>query len=129
MPQSLPDRVARTHVKSIHIDSQPITSASQPLRIAVKQVYLAALSDARTRLNLSVEEMARRAECQVSAMSDALVGKRNFAGHWLLAQGDEFCDVFNRIVDERRGTSKAKHARVGRELGEMVRRIVEALAS
>lgn len=130
MRQSLPDRVARTHVKSFHADSHAIHGDSQPVRIAVKDAYLAALNETRTRLNRSVEDMAAKADCQVSAMSDALAGKRNFAGHWLLAQGDDFCDMFNRIVDDRRGTSvKAKHARIGRELGEMVRRIVEALAS
>jgi hypothetical protein len=72
--------------------------------------------------------MAIDAGCPLSSMSDALAGKegRNFAGHWLIAQGDAFVDTFNRIREERRGiTPAAKRAKRAVAIAELVRFIVE----
>lgn len=123
-------RDQRTHANKVRSDSQPVRSDSHQVRIDAKQEFLAAINETKTRLGLSVESMAECAGVPISSMSDALNGKegRNFAGHWLTAQGDDFEAMYNRVVDERRGLSReAKRARIARNLGELVRRVVEDL--
>lgn len=96
-----------------------------------KAEYLSAINETRARLGKSIEAMALDADCPTSSMSDALAGKdgRNFAGHWLTAQGEDFEATFNRVMDERRGTTpEAKRLRIARELGEIVRRVIEEIA-
>jgi hypothetical protein len=137
MPASLPKSAPRTHVESLRSDSHvsvpaldDLRAVSHMVRIDAKPEFLSAINEARTRLGLTVEKMAATVGCSLSQMSDALAGKvgRNFAGHWLLALGDDFTDVFNRIIEERRGhTPQAKRARKARNLAELVRRAVEDL--
>lgn len=94
-----------------------------------KAEFLADINETRTRLGLSVEVMAINAGCPVSAMSEALAGKdgRNFAGHWITSQGDEFESMFATVRDARRGrTPEARRANLAREIGEVVRRLIEA---
>jgi hypothetical protein len=70
--------------------------------------------------------MAINAGCPLSSMSDALAGKdgRNFAGPWLLAQGDAFVARFNEIVSRRRGgLTDAQQAAIE---AEQIGRLVEA---
>lgn len=132
MATTVPERPLRVPVNSVRTDSLPDRTVSQPLRIDAKAEFLSAVNEVRHRLGLSIEAMASCAGCTTSQMSDALAGKegRNFAGHWLGAQGQEFEDVYNAVVSERRGrTPEARRARVAKELGEIVRRIVEELSA
>lgn len=96
----------------------------------MKRAFLDAVLEAKSQTRLSVEDMARNAGCAVSAMSDALSGKNNrtFAGHWVLSQGQQFVDIYNREVDQRLGlTPGAKKAVKAKALGELVRQIAEAM--
>jgi len=131
MGHTMTKRDPRTPAESFRTDSHPVRTASQPLRIDAKTEFLSAITETRQRLSKSIEAMAIDAECPVSSMSDALAGKdgRNFAGHWLIAQGDEFIATFNAVMDERRGlTPQAKKANKARLLAELLRQIVEEVA-
>lgn len=111
---------------SVRTTEKSVRTGSHQLRIDAKQQFLSDINEARTRLGLSVESLAACAGTTVSVMSEALAGKdgRNFAGHWLTAQGPEFEDTYNTVVAERRGESpEAKRARAAKDLGELVRRI------
>jgi hypothetical protein len=79
------------------------------VRIDAKGLFLSAVNETRTALGLSIEAMAINAGCPVSAMSDAMAGKdsRNFAGHWLVAQGPEFVAKHNEIMDRQLGLTPA----------------------
>lgn len=124
MSTRLPGAIGRTTANSDR-------TGSHQLRIDAKQQFLSDINETRTRLGLSVESMASCAGVSISVMSEALAGKdgRNFAGHWLPAQGSAFETTYNAVVEERRGTSpEARRARLGRDLGELVRRIVEGAA-
>ncbi len=87
------------------LPEKSLRNGSHPLRIDAKVEFLQAVNETRTALGLSVEAMAINAGCPTSAMSEALAGKdsRNFAGPWLLAQGNEFIAKFNEIVARKRG--------------------------
>lgn len=131
MPDTLRHVLARTPAKNDRADSLPVRTTSQPLRIDAKAAFLSDINEARTRLGLSVEAMATCAGTSVSQMSEALAGKdgRNFAGHWLTALGAEFEATYNAVVAERRGTSpQARRDRLAKDIGELVRRIVENIA-
>jgi hypothetical protein len=133
-PQRSESKNVRTdsHPSGLHrTDSLPVRTGSPPLRMDAKQQFLADINEVRTRLGVSVDSMAACAGVAVSQMSEALAGKegRNFAGHWLTAQGPEFEDTYNAVVRERRGISpEDRRARVAKDIGELVRRIVEGVA-
>jgi hypothetical protein len=99
----------RLPAESLRTESQQGRTVSHPLRIDAKGSFLSAVNEARTSLGKSIEAMAIDAGCPVSAMSDALAGKdsRNFAGHWLIAQGAEFVAKYNAIVDRQLGLTPA----------------------
>jgi hypothetical protein len=133
---SVADVVVRTPEKSFRTDSHPsapaldeIRAGSHVVRIDAKHVFLADINETKNHLRLTVEVMAINAGCPVSSMSDALAGKegRNFAGHWLIAQGDEFIDAFVAIRNARLGRTPAasKSASV---IVEVVRQLAEKLA-
>jgi hypothetical protein len=137
----VPDRAVRPPAESLRTVSQPageipaalanLRAGSHVVRIDAKQTFLAVIHEVRARLGLTVEVMAINAECPLSSMSDALAGKdgRNFAAHWLLAQGDEFLALFLRLVDERRGlTPESKRVNAARRISEIVRVALEELA-
>lgn len=117
----------RMPAKSVHTDSLPVHTGSRPLRIDVKADFLAAVNEARTALSLSVEAMAINAGCQTSAMSDALAGKdsRNFAGHWLIAQGPEFVKKYNEIIARDLGlTAESEDAIEAERIASVVQLLV-----
>lgn len=98
------------------------------MRNGAKDLFLSALNETRTRLGKSIEAMAIDAGCPLSSMADALAGKdgRNFAGHWLLAQGPEFVQLHNQIIDERLGlTPGSKRLAKAKAIGELVQRLFE----
>lgn len=128
MPSTLTNGAVRMQPESFRSDSLPARTVSQPMRITAKSEFLQVVNEVKSRLGYSLELMAANAECPVSSMGDALAGKdnRNFAGHWLIAQGNEFIDLYNRLIDERRGlTPESRKANLARQLGEMVRLLVE----
>lgn len=127
MSHMLRRAVDRLPEKSVRTDSQGVRSDSRPLRIDVKVEFLAAVNETRTALGLSVEAMAINAGCTTSAMSDALAGKdsRNFAGQWLLAQGDAFIAKFNETIERQRGlTQDAEDALEAERIGALVQQLV-----
>lgn len=88
---------------------------------------MAVINEVRTVLGKSVEAMAIDANCPVSSMSDALAGKdgRNFAGHWLPAQGPEFVREFNKRMEQRQGISEESVDEIeAAEIGELVTRLI-----
>jgi hypothetical protein len=100
---------------------------SHQLRIDAKGAFLSAVNETRTLMGKTVEAMAIDAGCSVSAMSDALSGKdsRNFAGHWLIAQGPEFVAKHNAIVDKKLGLTPASvDAQEAEDIGRLVQRLV-----
>lgn len=117
----------RSPAESFHTDSHRDRTVSHPLRIDAKGAFLAAVNETRTALSKSIEAMAIDAGCPVSAMSDALAGKdsRNFAGHWLIAQGPEFIATYNAIVDRQLGLTPASvDALEAEQIGQLVERLV-----
>jgi hypothetical protein len=138
MKPSVPNGARRMPAESLRTDSRPsadlrtdglpVRTGSQPLRIDAKAEFLAVINETRVHLGKSIEAMAIDADCPLSSMSDALAGKegRNYAGHWLIAQGDEFIETFNRIREERRGvTLAAKKARRAKAIAALVQLAIE----
>jgi hypothetical protein len=119
----------RTPAESLRSDLQSVRTPSQPLRIDAKSEFLAAINETRVGMGLSIEAMAINAGCPLSSMSDALAGKdgRNFAGPWLLAQGDAFVARFNEIVSRRRGglTEAQQDAIEAEQIGRLVEAFVQ----
>jgi hypothetical protein len=136
MDRSVANEAARTPEKSFRTDSHPtpttlgeVRGVSHVVRIDAKSVFLADINEVKARLQLTAEVMAINAGCTVSAMSEALAGKegRNFAGHWLIAQGDDFMDYFDALRAARRGRTPEVSNRA-RVIVEVVHQLVEKLA-
>lgn len=126
MAATLPNGAARTPEEKFHTGSQPFHTVSHALRIDAKQGFLAVVQQVRTEMGLSIENMAQNAGCTTSAMSDALAGKdsRNFAGHWLLAQGDAFVARFNDLIEKQLGLTRES---IDEREAEHIGRLVQAL--
>jgi len=118
----------RLPAESLRTESQDARTSSQPLRITAKGSFLSAVNETKTALGMSVEEMAINAGCPVSSMGDALAGKdsRNFAGHWLIAQGEAFIAKFNDIVERQMGlTQESVDAIEAEQIGRLVECVVK----
>lgn len=127
MSSTLSNPSLRTPAKSFRSDSQPVRTVSHQVRIDAKSEFLAVINEVRTTLGISIETMAINAGCPTSSMSDALAGKdgRNFAGPWLIAQGNDFIRAFNEAIDRRRGLSDESVDEIeAEEIGQLVTSIV-----
>lgn len=116
---SVKPRAARMSQESLRTDSQAP-------RNDAKQEFLGAINEIRSRRGLSVEAMAVLAGVPVSTMSDALAGKdnRNFAGHWLIAQGDDFAaDVMEALGVTAQSRIAADAQRIGELVALLIRRV------
>lgn len=127
----------RLPAENFRSDSQPSgglelphRTVSQPLRIDAKDaksVFIEVVNEVKREFKLSVEDMARAAECPVSSMGDALAAKdsRNFAGHWLIAQGPQFVARHNELMERRLGlTADAEDAIEAEQIGALVEHLV-----
>ena len=120
----------RLPAESLRTESHAIRTGSHPLRIGAKDaknLFIEVVNEVKSELGLSVEEMAINAGCPVSSMGDALAAKdsRNFAGHWLIAQGPAFVARHNELMARRLGLSDdARDALEAEEIGALVERLV-----
>ena len=145
MAGSVAKAAGRAHASTSRTDSRPARTGSHPLLDGVragssilradashvsveppnwKALYAECVRTVMQRRGLSVKAAAIAAQCSETAFGEAINDRegRNLAGHWVLAQGQEFNDDVTEEFRRQMGWSiEAKRAVTFDALVELLR--------